>query len=652
VKQEEQLSKLPKRGHFLLTDGANVFSGERSCVMLRRSFVYVVTAMVALFLASISSADVPDSINYQGKLTTASGGCLNDTVQMTFTIYGDESGTIWEWGETQTQVEVKEGIFNVLLGSVNPLSASIFDGTAKYLGVQVESDPEMSPLKPIISVAYAYRSNEADSADFAWTAENADLLDGQHASAFLSTANDYGRSGVATDLYEGTSTLTDKYVNVTGPDSVVSASGTAFLGKATGSSSEIYGIKGHGENTSTGVAYGGYFETPSSGTGTHYGIRASGSASSNANTYGVYGRAENSSDGDVYAGYFSAAASGTGTHYGVNARSYSSSSGWQYGVYGYASNSSTGYPKGGFFYASSSGTGGATGLWAEGFGGSSSAGTYGIHGEAISTSSSRAYAASFYTPPPYTGIGARTGVNISVPDSTSNSTYGVYCLASNRSDGSVYGGYFDAFGGATGTGTRYGIYASASAAYGWAGYFGGDVRISDSLVVLGAKSAGVKVDNGEYRLLYSQESPEVWFEDFGEGQLVYGRANIELDPVFAQTVNTQVTYHVFLTPGGDCNGLYVAYKTPTSFEVSELKGGNSNLTFSYRIVAKRKGYENIRLSKMGKPTPEEVAWEQAENRAEAEQEWAKLEEQRQEMKRQREKMEAENTRMEREREQE
>lgn len=132
--------------------------------MLRKSFVLLTVGMVVFFLCSISSADVPDSINYQGKLTTALGGCLNDTVQMTFTIYADAFGTTAEWSETQTQVEVKDGIFNVLLGSVNPLPASIFDGSAKYLGVQVESDPEMSPLKPMVTTAYAFHSATADSA--------------------------------------------------------------------------------------------------------------------------------------------------------------------------------------------------------------------------------------------------------------------------------------------------------------------------------------------------------------------------------------------------------------------------------------------------------------------------------------------------------
>jgi hypothetical protein len=59
-------------------------------------------------------------------------------------------------------VVVKYGLFSVLLGSVNPVPASVFDGSIKYLGVQVESDPELRPLTPIVSVAYAYRAGDAD----------------------------------------------------------------------------------------------------------------------------------------------------------------------------------------------------------------------------------------------------------------------------------------------------------------------------------------------------------------------------------------------------------------------------------------------------------------------------------------------------------
>jgi hypothetical protein len=599
--------------------------------MKPRMYLTIMGLMLALFC--YSSAQVPQLINYQGKLTKVSGVPLDTTIQMVFTIYDDSTGGNPLWTETQNSVNVEKGVFNVLLGSSVPVSYSTFDGNIRYLGVKVGGDPEITPRKSIVSVPYAY---------------NADLLDGQHASSFLSTANDYGRSGVAADLYEGTSTLTDKYVNETGPETVDATSDPAFTGSAIVSNSfAVRGIRGYAENSSTGDAYGGYFEAESPGTGAHLGLWAFGRSSSISSAYGVASSGENNSDGDAYGGHFTGNTSGTGTSYGVKAVSFGSS-GWTYGVYGSARNTSTGYPKGGYFYAYSSGTGNPTGIWAEGYANNSYY-TYGILGQANNSSSGRAVAATFYTPPSQTGTGGRTGVDISVPDSTSASTYGVQCFATNRSNGPVYGGYFDASGFLTGTGTRYGVYASANPDYGWAGYFSGDVRITDSLVVLGAKSAGVKVDNGEYRLLYSQESPEVWFEDFGEARLVNGRAVVQIDPLFAQTANTSVKYHVFLTPQDEPLTLAVANKNSISFEVVGPAG--ASIYFSYRIVAKRRGYEDVRLAKMGGPTPEDVALEQVKHRAEAEQELAKLEEQRQEMQRQREKMEAENMRIKKEREQ-
>jgi hypothetical protein len=113
----------------------------------------------------------------------------------------------------------------------------------------------------------------------------------------------------------------------------------------------------------------------------------------------------------------------------------------------------------------------------------------------------------------------------------------------------------------------------------------------------GSKSAVVPVDGGSRKVaLYAVEAPENWFEDYGSGQLSNGSARIGLEPTFAQTVNTDIDYHVFLTPNGDCKGLYVNQKTPTSFEVHELGGGTSSVAFDYRIIAKRKNYETIRLA--------------------------------------------------------
>jgi hypothetical protein len=119
-----------------------------------------------------------------------------------------------------------------------------------------------------------------------------------------------------------------------------------------------------------------------------------------------------------------------------------------------------------------------------------------------------------------------------------------------------------------------------------AGYFQGNI------VVTGKISAGVKdgivpFPDGSKRLLHCMESPEHWFEDFGSARLTRGHVTVKLDADFASVVKLN-GYRVFLTPEGDCQGLYVRSKRGTSFEVRELQGGTSNIAFSYRIVAKRK----------------------------------------------------------------
>ncbi|HEY68654.1 MAG TPA: hypothetical protein G4N97_10355, partial [Thermoflexia bacterium] len=109
------------------------------------------------------------------------------------------------------------------------------------------------------------------------------------------------------------------------------------------------------------------------------------------------------------------------------------------------------------------------------------------------------------------------------------------------------------------------------------------------------------------RLLYAVESPEVWFEDFGSASLTDGEARVTIEPIFAQTVNLEEEYHVFVTPV--CQEpvlLFVTEKDATGFTVRgvTLEGRPSGCSFDYRIVAKRLGYEDLRL--------EEADWEEGE----------------------------------------
>lgn len=111
----------------------------------------------------------------------------------------------------------------------------------------------------------------------------------------------------------------------------------------------------------------------------------------------------------------------------------------------------------------------------------------------------------------------------------------------------------------------------------------------------GAKNAIVQTPDYGQRLVYTVESPEVWFEDIGSAQLENGVAVIQLDPVFLQTVtvSTENPIRVFITLTDACTGVYVE-KHFDHFVVREL-AGNSNATFDYRVMAKRVGFEQTRL---------------------------------------------------------
>ena len=148
----------------------------------------------------------------------------------------------------------------------------------------------------------------------------------------------------------------------------------------------------------------------------------------------------------------------------------------------------------------------------------------------------------------------------------------------------------EAHGGATGI---TGLFRTlmATTPEGTCGFGGaGDLTCTGQVKTLASTGGGArKVET------YAMQSPENWMEDFGSGEVNGGVAIVAIDPAFAETVAGDSSYHVFLTPNGDSKGLYVTRKTATSFEVRESGGGTSSLSFDYRIVAKRRGFESQRL---------------------------------------------------------
>ena len=125
-------------------------------------------AGILLFLGVQAWADVPRLINFQGILTDASGNPkADDTVNVQFKIYDAAVGGNVKWTETRSVITDADGLFNILLGSVTPMSDTVFYDTLSWLGIKVGADPEMSPRQQIASVGYAYKSLEADTAEYA-----------------------------------------------------------------------------------------------------------------------------------------------------------------------------------------------------------------------------------------------------------------------------------------------------------------------------------------------------------------------------------------------------------------------------------------------------------------------------------------------------
>jgi hypothetical protein len=134
----------------------------------------------------------------------------------------------------------------------------------------------------------------------------------------------------------------------------------------------------------------------------------------------------------------------------------------------------------------------------------------------------------------------------------------------------------------------------------YAAYFQGLTVVQGNFAVVGgAKSAAVKDATGQHRLVYCVESPEAWFEDFGEATLTNGQASVPLDKTFAEVVHTD-RYQVFLTDYGSSGHLSVPSRTVTGFVVQAEKAAASG-TVGWRVVARRADIKGERLAKFDLP---------------------------------------------------
>ena len=211
------------------------------------------------------------------------------------------------------------------------------------------------------------------------------------------------------------------------------------------------------------------------------------------------------------------------------------------------------------------------------------------------------------------GAGDQTGVAGTGPVAVTGISnqpggLGVWGQAAGNSSMGLFGrGAFGVYAASTGEDTFLGGAAGGIGVFGTtegpgvAARFDGEVNVNGGLTA-NIKSAAVPFPDGTRRRLYCMESPDTWFEDFGEAGLANGRAEVSLAVDFAAIVDT-AGYHVFVTPHDvGSPGLAVVARHADRFEVRELAHGDGGGTFSYRIVARRKDMAPPRLA----PIPPEA----------------------------------------------
>lgn len=115
---------------------------------------FVIAALVfAIAQPRIAFADPPRMLNYQGFLKDATDAPVNGPVTLTLRLYDVSSGGPALYTEVQPGISVGNGIFNVVIGAVTPLSLK-FD-KPYWLGITINADVELAPRQPLSASPYA-----------------------------------------------------------------------------------------------------------------------------------------------------------------------------------------------------------------------------------------------------------------------------------------------------------------------------------------------------------------------------------------------------------------------------------------------------------------------------------------------------------------
>ena len=209
------------------------------------------TLLGCLLIPSFADATPPERMHYQGYLTHVAGSpveCPNalncdQTLDMTFRLYSDPTANALLWEELHPAVSVVDGMFQVTLGALDPLTPELFNGPT-FLGIEINGNGEMEPRQEMVSAAFALRATAAMNAAFLGGVPAASYVQFDELEALGGVQGPPGPPGPA-----GSSLWTD-VAGVVSTDNDVHMGGKVTINTTNPGSYHLY-VAGHAFTTGT-----------------------------------------------------------------------------------------------------------------------------------------------------------------------------------------------------------------------------------------------------------------------------------------------------------------------------------------------------------------------------------------------------------------
>ncbi len=180
-----------------------------------RRAVAPMAAMAALVGLSYSPSAhaIPNLLTVQGLLTNEAGTAVNGTYDVKFSLYTAQTGGTLLWDETETGLVVTNGIFDDVIGDVDPVSDPLrvdyFRNNAEvWLQLELEAGPGVAvneaplPRQLMTSSAFAFAAHHATTATTATSASTATTATTATTAATATTSQGLTCAGACVSITE------------------------------------------------------------------------------------------------------------------------------------------------------------------------------------------------------------------------------------------------------------------------------------------------------------------------------------------------------------------------------------------------------------------------------------------------------------------